>query len=205
MAATFFATWLLSRTILRGVPSAFVLELPPYRRPKVGQLLLRSLLDRTVFVLGRAAAVAAPAGLAIWLLANVQPGGVSLLARAAEFLDPAGRFLGLDGAILLAFLLGMPANEIVLPLVLMLYLSQGTLSELQGVSALADVLHSNGWNWVTALCYMLFSLMHWPCSTTLLTIRRETGRWRWAALAAVLPTILGCLACRGVVLLSRLL
>ncbi len=204
IAATFFATWLLSRTILRGVPSAFVLELPPYRRPQVGKLLLRSLLDRTVFVLGRAAAVAAPAGLAIWLLANIQPGGVSLLARAAELLDPAGRFLGLDGTILLAFLLGLPANEIVLPLVLMLYLSQGTLTDIQGISALASVLRDNGWTWVTALCYMLFSLMHWPCSTTLLTIRRETGRWRWAALAAALPTALGCIACRAVVLFSRL-
>lgn len=204
VAATFFATWLLSKTLLRGLPSSFVLELPPYRRPQVGQVIVRSVLDRTVFVLARAAAVAAPAGLLIWVLANVHAGGASLLAHCAAFLDPFGRLLGMDGAILLAFLLGLPANEIVLPMILMIYTAQGSLQELGGLAEVKAVLAANGWTWVTALCVALFILMHWPCSTTLLTVRKETGSWKWTALATVLPTAMGMVCCFLVAAAGRL-
>ena len=195
VAATFALTKLLAVTVLRGQPSAFTLELPPYRPPRVGQVILRSVLDRTLFVLGRAAAVAAPAGLIIWLLGNITVGDASLLTHAANLLDPVGNLLGMDGAILLAFLLGFPANEIVLPLVLMIYLAQGTLPQNDSLSFIRTVLVDNGWTPVTAVCTMLFSLFHWPCSTTLLTIRKETGSGKWMVLAAVLPTLLGAVLC----------
>lgn len=204
VAATFFATWLLSRTLLRGLPSSFVLEMPPYRWPQVGQVIVRSVLDRTVFVLARAAAVAAPAGLLIWALANIQAGGVSLLAHCAAFLDPFGRLLGMDGAILLAFVLGLPANEIVLPLILMIYTAQGSLQDLGGLAEMKAVLTANGWTWTTALCVALFILMHWPCSTTLLTVKKETGSWKWTALAMLLPAVLGMAACFLVALAARI-
>lgn len=195
VAATFFATRLLSGTLLKGMPSSFVLELPPYRKPQVGQVIVRSVLDRTVFVLARAAAVAAPAGLLIWGLANIQAGGESLLAHCAAFLDPLGRLLGMDGAILLAFVLGLPANEIVLPMILMIYTAQGSLQELGGLAEMKAVLTANGWTWVTALCVTLFILMHWPCSTTLLTVKKETGSWKWTFFAMLLPTVMGMAAC----------
>ena len=195
VAATFSVTKLLSGTVLRGVPSSFTLELPPYRRPQVLPVIATSLLDRTLFVLGRAAAVAAPAGAVIWLLANITVGQVSLLTHFAGFLDPFARFMGLDGVILLAFLLGFPANEIVIPIMIMGYLSQGALLPLSGAAELKPLLLARGWTWNTAASTLLFSLFHWPCSTTLLTIRRETGGWRWTALAALLPTALGIGAC----------
>ncbi len=199
--ATFGATWLLSRTVLRGVPSAFTLELPPFRRPQLGRVILRSVFDRTLFVLGRAAAVAAPAGLVLWLMANVTVGDASLLHHAADFLDPAGRVLGLDGVILVAFILGFPANEIVLPIALMAYTAGGSLTELGELTALRPLLAAQGWDAGTALCFMLFSLFHWPCSTTLWTVRRETGSWKWTALAALLPTVIGAAVCAAVNLL----
>lgn len=192
---TFAATRLLSATLLKGAPSAFTLELPPYRPPQVGKILIRSVFDRTLFVLGRAAVVAAPAGALIFLLANVRAGDMSLLAHAAAFLDPLGHFLGLDGAILLGFILGFPANEIVLPIVLMIYLSGGAMPELGGIAEIGTVLLSNGWTAVTAVCFILFSLMHWPCSTTVLTVKKETGSWRWTAVALLLPTLFGIAAC----------
>ncbi len=202
--ATLGVTHLLSATLLKGAPSSFTLELPPYRLPQWGQVLIRSVLDRTLFVLGRAAAVAAPAGLIIWLLANITVGDVSLLSHTASFLDPIGRALGLDGAILLAFILGFPANEIVLPLTIMTYLTQGTLTELPALADLRLILIENGWTWHTAAATMLFSLFHWPCSTTLLTVRKETGSLKWTLLAAGIPTALGVVAClllQGIVLL----
>ncbi len=205
VAATFFSTWLLSKTLLRGLPSSFTLELPPYRRPQVGQVLIRSAIDRTVYVLGRAAAVAAPAGLFLWVLSNVHIGDASLLAHCAGFLDPLGRLLGMDGTILLAFILGLPANEIVLPIVLMAYTAQGSLQQLGGMMELRSVLTANGWTWTTAVCVVLFLLLHWPCSTTLLTIKKETGSWKWTTLAALLPTALGMAACFLVASVSRLL
>lgn len=202
---TLLATKLLSVTLLKGEVSAFVLELPPYRRPEVGKVIVRSIMDRTLFVLGRAAAVAAPAGALLWLLANVKLGGAPLLASLAGALDPLGRLLGMDGVILLAFILGFPANEIVLPIAVMIYSMGGSLTELGELSALRPLLTANGWTAVTALCVMLFSLCHWPCSTTLLTIKKETGSTRWTLLSALLPTAMGALLCMAVNGLARLL
>ncbi len=192
---TFAVTKLLSKTILKGIPSSFTLELPPYRRPQIGSVIVRSVLDRTLFVLGRAAAVAAPAGLILWILANVTVGDSNLLQHCAAFLDPFAQCMGLDGTILVAFILAFPANEIVLPIVLMIYLSQGTLTEADNLWQMREILVSNGWTWTTAVSTMVFSLMHWPCSTTLLTVRKETGSIKWTLLAALLPTALGIAVC----------
>ncbi len=192
---TLLVSRILSGTVLRGMPSSFVLELPPYRRPQIGKVLLRSLLDRTVFVLGRACMVAAPAGLVIWIFANISVGEGSLLSFCAGALDPFARWFGMDGSILLAFLLAFPANEIVLPIVLMSYLAQGTLVETGELSTLHSILVENGWTWLTALCTMAFSLMHFPCSTTLLTIKKETGSLKWTLFAAILPTVCGLCVC----------
>ncbi len=193
---SFAATALLSGTLLRGEPSSFVLELPPYRRPQLGQILVRSLLDRTLKVLLRAAAVAAPAGAALWLLANTRAGDGSLLLKAASLLDGAGRFLGLDGAILLAFLLGLPANETVLPILLMIYTAGGSLMEPGALADVHAILLQNGWTAGTAACMLCFTVLHWPCSTTLLTVKKETGGWGWTALAALLPTAFGLILCK---------
>ena len=192
---TLAVTKLLSVTLLRGEPSPFVLELPSWRPPRVSQVLLRSLLDRTLSVLGRAAAVAAPAGALLWCLANIQLGEGSLLTHMAAALEPLGRFLGLDGAILLGFILGLPANEIVLPVIIMIYTAGGSLAEIGDTAALGVLLAQKGWTAVTAACVMLFSLLHWPCSTTLLTIKKETGSLGWTVLGAVLPTAVGIVIC----------
>lgn len=192
---TFLASRLLSATVLKGLPSSFILELPPYRRPQPCRILLRSLLDRTLFVLGRAVLAAAPAGVIIWLAANITVSGSSLLAHCAGFLDPLARLMGLDGVILIAFVLGIPANEIVLPIILMAYLSSGSLVEMESLSSLHALLAANGWTAVTALCTMLFSLLHWPCATTLMTVKKETGSLKWTFAAFLLPTILGCCTC----------
>lgn len=192
---TLVASWLLSKTILKGMPSAFFLELPPYRRPQVGKIIVRSLRDRTMFVLLRAMCVAAPAGLLIWCIGNIQVGSDTLLTIFAGVLDPFARWIGLDGMILLAFILGFPANEIVIPLVLMGYLSSGTLVEINQLSDLAVLLAQNGWTSVTAVCFILFSLFHWPCSTTCLTIRKETGSTKWMLIGMILPTLFGITLC----------
>lgn len=192
---TLAISYLLSKTILRGMPSSFILELPPYRRPQLGQILLRSLLDRTAFVLLRAVLIAAPAGLLIWLLAHLSIDGHSLIQLLAQLLEPLAAPFGMDGIILLAFLLGWPANEIVIPLMLMLYLSSGTMVELENYTALRTILIAHGWTWQTAAAVLLFSLFHWPCSTTCLTIRKETASWGWTALAFVLPAATGLLLC----------
>jgi ferrous iron transport protein B len=202
VAATFGATKLLSKTLLRGIPSSFTLELPPYRRPQIGKVIVRSVLDRTLFVLGRAVCVAAPAGMVIWLMANVNVGGVSVLNHCALFLDPFAKLMGLDGVILIAFILGFPANEIVIPIIIMAYMAQGSILELDSLAQMKELFVANGWTGVTAVCTMLFSLMHWPCSTTLLTIRKETGSWKWTALAAALPTAMGMLSCMLVALIA---
>ena len=203
--ATFLASRVLSATVLKGVPSSFTLELPPYRWPRVGQVALRSILDRALFVLGRAAAVAAPAGLVIWLCANVSVGDTTILNHITGFLDPFGRFLGMDGVILTAFLLGFPANEIVIPIALMAYLATGTLQEAEGLEALHGLLVENGWSWLTAVCTLLFSLFHWPCSTTCLSMGRESGSLKWTLLAIALPTVVGASLCAGVAAVARLL
>ena len=195
MGATLLVSRILSATILRGMPSAFALELPPYRRPQIVPVLVRSVLDRTLFVLGRAAAVAAPAGLVIWLMANITLGEATLLHHCAAFLDPFARLLGMDGVILLAFILGFPANEIVVPIIIMSYLSAGSLMELESTAQLHALLVQNGWTWATAGSVILFSLMHWPCSTTCLTIRKETGSWKWTAVSLLVPTLGGMLLC----------
>lgn len=192
---TFFVSWLLSKTILKGVPSSFTLELPPYRKPQIGKVIVRSILDRTLFVLGRAVVVAAPAGLLIWAAANIFVGNQSLLNYCASLLDPFARLLGLDGVILIAFILGLPANEIVVPIIIMAYMAQGSILELGSLTEMKSLFVSHGWTWVTAICTMLFSLMHWPCSTTLLTIKKETGSWKWTFLALAIPTLAGILLC----------
>ncbi len=195
VAATFAATKLLSKTLLKGVPSSFTLELPPYRRPQIAKTLVRSVFDRTLFVLGRAAAVAAPAGLIIWLAANIEVAGASVLAYCAEFLDPFARLMGLDGVILMGFVLGFPANEIVIPIIIMAYSALGTLPELGSTEEIRTLFEGNGWTAVTAVCFILFSLMHWPCSTALITVKKETGSLKYALLAAALPTAMGIAAC----------
>lgn len=201
---TLAATKLLSHTLLRGTPSAFTLELPPFRRPELGKILIRSLFDRTLFVLGRAAAVAAPLGLLLWLLANVTLGERSLLILLSELLDPLGRCFGMDGILLLAFLLGLPANEIVLPIAMMIYRAEGSLTQVVGITEMKNVFLANGWSTVTALCTLLFFLFHWPCSTTLLTIKKETGSIGYTLLAAALPTVIGLLLCFAITTVARI-
>ena len=203
VAMSLLASRLLTATVLRGQLSAFSLELPPYRMPQVGQVLVRSLLDRTLFVLGRAVTVAAPAGLVIWVLGRVPAGSGTLLTALAGALDGPGRLMGLDGMVLLAFLLGFPANEIVLPVLLMGYLRSGSLTA-AGLTELGPVLAAHGWTAETALCMLVLCLMHFPCGTTCLTILRETGSARWTALAAALPTAMGmalCMLIHGAVML----
>lgn len=191
---TFAISRLLSATILKGEPSSFTLELPPYRRPQFGRVIVRSMLDRTLFVLGRAAAVAAPAGVVIWLMANITVDGATLLSHCTAFLDPFARLFGLDGVILMAFILGLPANEIVIPIIIMAYTAQGSITELSSAGIQALFLE-NGWTWVTAACTIIFSLMHWPCSTTILTVKKESGSMKWAVLSAVIPTLAGLVMC----------
>lgn len=186
---------LLSATILKGVPSSFTLELPPYRRPQIGKVIVRSIFDRTLFVLGRAVSVAAPAGLVIWLLANISVGNATLLAHCSGFLDPLARLMGLDGVILLAFILGFPANEIVVPIIIMAYMAEGSIRDISDLSVLKELLVANGWTWITAVSTMLFSLMHWPCSTTCLTIRKETQSMKWTAVSWLVPTVTGFVVC----------
>lgn len=192
---TFVTSSVLSKTLLKGVPSSFTLELPPYRRPQYGKVIVRSIFDRTLFVLGRAITVAIPAGLVIWCLANININGGSLLSILSNVLDPLGKLLGMDGVILLAFILAFPANEIVIPIIIMSYMSTGNLVDISNLSTLREVLVSNGWTWVTALSVMLFSLMHWPCSTTCLTVKKETSSIKWTILSIVIPTFCGVVIC----------
>ncbi len=203
-AITLAVSKILSHTFLKGLPSSFTLELPPYRKPQVGRILIRSLLDRTLFVLGRAVVVAAPAGVLIWFAANFEAGGVSLLNHGAQFLEPFARLLGLDGFILIAFILGLPANEIVIPIMIMSYLATGSMLELETLDDLQQLLMAQGWTGMTALCTMLFSLNHFPCGTTLLTIYRETGSWKWTAAAFAIPTVTGIVVCLAVAQGARL-
>lgn len=185
---TFAVSWLLARTLLRGEASAFTLELPPYRRPSVLRILYTSLIDRTVFVLFRAVLTAAPAGALIWILGNIQAGGASLASHVAGFLDPFGRALGLDGVILLAYVIAIPANEIVVPTMLMVYTGSGMMTEAASFDQLRAVLvDQHGWTLLTAVCLMLFSLLHNPCGTTILTIWKETRSGKWTAVGALMP------------------
>lgn len=192
---TLIVSYILSKTILKGIPSSFTLELPPYRKPQIGKVIIRSVFDRTLFVVGRGIVIAAPAGLLIWCMANITIGDISLLRYCTEFLDPFARWLGLDGVILMAFILGMPANEIVLPIILMTYLAQGSLLEISDLTVVKALLVEHGWTWVTAVCTILFSLMHWPCGTTCMTIKKETGSIHWVILSIFVPTIIGMGSC----------
>lgn len=192
---TFFLSYILSKTMLKGLPSSFTLELPPYRRPQTFKVIIHSIFDRTLFVLGRAVAVAAPAGLLIYLMANIQIGELTLLAHSSNFLDPFGRLLGMDGVILLAFILGFPANEIVIPIIIMAYMANGSLIEINDLHFLRQLLIENGWTWITAVSTMIFCLMHWPCSTTCLTIKKETQSLKWTIISFLVPTITGIIFC----------
>lgn len=192
---TLVVSKILSKTILKGMPSSFMLELPPYRTPQFGKILVRSIFDRTLFVLGRAVSIAIPAGIIIWLFANINISGISLLTHVANFLDPFAKLMGLDGYILTAFILALPANEIVLPIILMSYTAGGSLMQIDDLSNISNILISNGWTILTAINVMLFCLMHFPCSTTLITIKKESGSLKWTALAFLIPTFLGIIAC----------
>jgi ferrous iron transport protein B len=202
---TLLVSKILSMTILKGLPSSFTLELPPYRKPQIGRIIVRSVLDRTLFVLGRAVLIAAPAGLVIWVMANITVGDISLLTHAANFLDPFGRLLGMDGYILMAFVLGLPANEIVVPILIMSYMASGSMLELEELEDLRQLLVSHGWTWLTGVCVMLFSLMHFPCGTTLWTIRKETQSRKWTLASFVIPTAAGIIVCFVVANAARLL
>lgn len=204
LCMTFFVTKILSVTVLKGSPSSYTLELPPYRRPQICKVIVRSIFDRTLFVLGRAISVAAPAGLVIWLMANININDISVLKYCTSFLDPFARLLGLDGVILMAFILGFPANEIVIPIIIMSYMQTGTLTELSSVSALYELFVSNGWTFITAVSVILFSLLHWPCSTTVLTIKKETGSIKWTAVAVLLPTLISIVVCMLFNFIARL-
>lgn len=201
---TFLITKILSKTLLKGVPSSFTLELPPYRMPQFSKVIVRSVFDRTLFVLGRAVSVAAPAGILIWLMANISINNINLLNICAEFLDPFASLMGLDGVILIAFILGFPANEIVIPIIIMAYMSTGTIAELDSLSELKELFAANGWTQITAICTMLFSLMHWPCSTTLITVKKETNSLKWTLLAAAIPTACGIIVCMIVNFVSKI-
>ena len=192
---TLFISRILSKTILKGENSSFVLELPPYRKPQIGQILVRSIFDRTLFVLGRAILVAAPAGLVIWLFANIDIGNLSILTYIANFFDPLGKLMGLDGYILAAFILGIPANEIVLPIILMCYMGSESLVDMENTFAIGKILVDNGWTILTAINVMIFTLLHFPCTTTLITIKKETGSIKWSILGFLLPTVCGVILC----------
>lgn len=192
---TLGVSYLLSKTLLKGIPSSFTLELPPYRKPKFGSVLYTSIIDRTIFVLGRAIVIAAPAGVITWILANIYIGDMSIISHVASFLNPFAQYIGLDGFILLAFILGLPANEIVVPILLMAYLATGSMVEFESIDSLRQILVANGWTTLTALNVLIFTLLHWPCATTLLTIKKETGSIKWTILAAILPTVIGVGLC----------
>lgn len=195
VGTTFLISWLLSITLLKGEASSMVMELPPYRRPNVIGLIYRSLMDRTIFVLRRAVLIAAPAGAITWVLCNYMIGDLSITEHAANFLQPLAHLIGLDGYILMAFILGIPANEIVLPILIMNYMSNGYITELDSLVDLHNLLIDHGWTWLTALNMMLFSLLHWPCATTLLTTLKETGSKKWTFMAFIIPTILAFTIC----------
>ena len=192
---TLLVSRILSATVLRGEAVSFALELPPYRMPQIGRVIVRSVRDRTLFVLARAAAVAAPAGVLIWILANVQIGNTAILSHITAFLDPAARVFGIDGVILLAFILGFPANELVMPLIVMGYLSSGTIASGVDFASFRALLLANGWTVQTALCTLVLTVAHAPCSTTCLTILRETRSAKWTLAAVLIPAGIGLALC----------
>ena len=190
-----FISKILSCTILKGESSGFILELPPYRKPQIGSILIRSVLDRTIFVLGRAVCSAIPAGIVIWVLANVQIDGTSMISYIACFFDPIAKIMGLDGYILAAFIFGIPANEIVLPILLMMYMKSGYLVDISDSWRIGEILIANGWTILTAINVMIFTLLHFPCMTTLLTIKKETNSSKWVWISFLIPTVCGMIIC----------
>ena len=192
---TFLVSYILSKTILKGEPSSFTLELPPYRVPKLWDTIKYSVRERAIFVLGRAVSVAIPAGVLIWIVANIEIQGIPILTYLVNFLDPVGLLLGLDGVILLALILGFPANEIVVPIMLMCYLNTSTLIDMDNLNVLKDILVSNGWTIKTALSFIILFMYRFPCSTTLLTIYRETNSKLYTFLSVVIPMSIGVLLC----------
>ncbi len=198
VCVTFAVSKLLSKTVLAGEPSHFYLELPPYRRPNVLRVIHRSIIDRTLYVLGRACVTAAPAGALIWILGNVEAGGVTLMAHLVGWLNPVGALIGLDGVILLAYIVALPANEIVVPTMIMAYMASSRMLELDDMGQLGSLFHANGWTLTTAACMMLFSLLHYPCATTTWTIYRETRSWKWTLFANLMPLALAVAVCGAV-------
>lgn len=192
---TLLTSYILSKTLLKGIPSSFTLELPPYRKPKVLTVLYTSLIDRTIFVLGRAVTVAAPAGVITYVLSNIYIGDMSIVGHIAGFLDPFAHLIGLDGFILMAFILGFPANEIVLPILIMAYLAKGSMMDFESITQLRTILVDNGWTYLTTLNVMLFSLLHFPCATTVWTIKKETGSVKWTLLSIFIPTGIAICVC----------
>ena len=192
---TLIVSKILSITILKGFPSFFTIELPPYRKPSIIKVIIRSILDRTLFVLGRAVVVAIPAGILIWTFANVSIGNSSIINILSNILNPIGAILGMDGVILLAFILGFPANEIVIPIMMMTYLSNSHLVDISNIHTMKSILLSNGWTIKTAICTLIFILFHFPCSTTLLTIKKETNSTKWMLISFILPLLIGIALC----------
>jgi len=205
VGVTLLISWLLSRSVLKGEASAFTLELPPYRRPSVLRILYTSLIDRTIFVLLRAIATAAPAGAVIWILANTNLGGASLAQHTANFLQPLGHTIGLDGVILLAYVIAIPANEIVVPTMLMVYLGTGMMTDVTSYEDLRRILvDKNGWTLLTAVNLMLFSLLHNPCATTIVTMWKETKSAKWTTLGALMPLVIAFLVTFVVAAVARM-
>ena len=192
---TLIVSNVLSKTILKGIPTNFTLELPPYRKPQILKTIVRSIFDRTLFVLGRAVVAAVPAGVIIWIMANITVGDKTILLHTTDFLNPLASIMGLDGVILMAFILGFPANEIVFPIIIMSYIGDNTLIEIDNISQLKELLLLNGWTLKTAICTAIFCMFHWPCSTTCLTIYKETKSIKWSFLSFIIPTLVGVLMC----------
>ncbi len=195
LALTLFVSNLLSKTLLKGEASHYILELPPYRKPQISKVIVNSVLNRTLLVLLRAVAVAFPAGVVIWLFANVSINDVNILNFINYVFEPLGKFMGMDGKALSAFFLGIPANEIVLPIALMSYLGAGEMSSVENTALIGEILIDNGWTPLTAICYIVFSVVHFPCATALLTVFKETKSLKWTFLAFLIPTVLGIILC----------
>ncbi len=202
---TFVVSKILNATILKGQPSSFVLEIPSYRKPQIAQVIVRSVIDRTLKVLWRAVYIAAPAGIVIWLLANVNVGSASLIQHFVNIMNPLGLMMGLNGVLLVAYICGFPANEIVMPIAVMIMTASGALGDADNIILVGSLMTAAGWTWKTGLCAMVFCLFHWPCATTIVTIRQETDSWKWAGIAFLVPTILGFVLCTGLNLVLTVL
>ena len=192
---TFMVSYLLSKTLLKGYPSSFILELPPYRKPQFLKIIIRSIFDKTLHVLGRSIIVTIPIGIIIWLSSNINIGSESILTIINNFFDPVGKFIGLDGVILVAFILGFPANEIVLPIVLMSYLKLNSLTDYNSLLEFKSILVNNNWTTLTAINMLILVLFHFPCATTCLTIKKETNSTKWMLVSIIVPLIVGIVLC----------